>query len=60
MPGEDAELVRVDLDRSASEARWAGGRPEQSLGFLHSAKEAYERVAGRSLDDWLAEVRGGS
>ncbi|SER31045.1 hypothetical protein [Microlunatus flavus] len=48
---DSGELVRVDLERAASDARWAGGLPEQSLGFLHSAKEAYERVAGERLSE---------
>ena len=39
----------VDLERVASDARWAGGLVEQSLGLLHAAKEAYEQVAGHRL-----------
>ena len=39
----------VDLDRLASDTRWAGGLTEQSLGFLHTAKESYEQVAGDRL-----------
>ena len=41
----------VDLDRLASDARWAAGHTEQSLGFLHTAKEAYEDVVGDRLAD---------
>ncbi|SDU93351.1 hypothetical protein SAMN04488544_2192 [Microlunatus sagamiharensis] len=50
-PGDDPGFVMVDLERLASDARWAGGRAEQSLGFLHSAKEAYERAGGERLDE---------
>ncbi|GAB2571910.1 hypothetical protein [Microlunatus antarcticus] len=41
----------VDLDRLESDVRWAAGHPEQSLGFLHTAKEAYESAVGERLAD---------
>ena len=41
----------VDLDRLASDTRWGAGLTEQSLGFLHAAKEAYEGVVGDRLTD---------
>ena len=47
----EAGFDEVDLARLASDVRWAAGLSEQSLGFLHTAKEAYERV----VDDRLAE-----
>ena len=46
---EGAGFAGVDLERLASDARWAAGLAEQSLGFLHTAKEAYEQVAGDRL-----------
>lgn len=39
----------VDLGRLASDVRWAAGLAEQSLGFLHTARESYEQVAGERL-----------
>lgn len=48
-PPAESGFGRVDVDRLASDARWAAGRTEQSLGFLHSAKEAYEQAVGERL-----------
>ena len=46
---EGAGFARVDLERLASDARWAAGLTEQSLGYLHTAKESYEQVAADRL-----------
>ncbi|MGI3783022.1 MAG: hypothetical protein ACRYG2_19850 [Janthinobacterium lividum] len=48
-PSDDPGFGAVDLGRLASDVRWAAGLTEQSLGFLHTAKESYERVAGDRL-----------
>ncbi|MCW2810072.1 MAG: hypothetical protein JWP61_530, partial [Friedmanniella sp.] len=47
----DAAYLALDTDRLASDTRWAGGRTEESLGFLHAAKDGYDRV----VDGRLAE-----
>ncbi|HEY0237929.1 MAG TPA: hypothetical protein VGC37_04730 [Friedmanniella sp.] len=48
-PPAEAGFGVVDRDRLASDARWAAGRTEQSLGFLHEAKESYEQLVGDRL-----------
>ena len=50
-PPTETGFGAVDRDRLASDVRWAAGETEQSLGFLHTAKEAYERVVGDRLAD---------
>ncbi|GAA3559773.1 hypothetical protein GCM10022197_14070 [Microlunatus spumicola] len=50
-PPAEVGFGLVDLDRLASDTRWAANRTEQSLGFLHAAKEAYEGVVGDRLTD---------
>ncbi|MGI3784631.1 MAG: hypothetical protein ACRYG2_28050 [Janthinobacterium lividum] len=50
-PPAETGFGAVDLDRLASDARWAAGLTEQSLGFLHTAREAYEEAVGERLAD---------
>jgi hypothetical protein len=48
---DEMGYLAVDTDRLAADCRWAAGRPEESLGFLHQAKERYDRVVdGRLLE----------
>ena len=50
----DSCYLVIDTDRLASDSRWAAGRPEESLGFLHEAKEQYDQV----VDGRLREPAG--
>ena len=45
----NSSYLAIDTDRLASDARWAAGRPGESLGFLHEAKERYDRVVDGRL-----------
>ena len=47
----DSSYLAIDTDRLVSDCRWAAGRPQESLGFLHEARERYDHlVAGRLRD----------
>ena len=44
----DTAYLAMDVDRLASDCRWAAGRTEEALSYLYTAKELYdETVAGR-------------
>jgi hypothetical protein len=45
----DACYLAIDTDRLASDSRWAAGRSEESLGFLHEAKQRYDQVVDGRL-----------
>jgi hypothetical protein len=45
----DSSYVAMDVDRLAADSRWAAGRPEESLGFLHEAKQRYDQVVDGRL-----------
>ena len=42
----EAGYLALDADRLASDCRWAADRPEESLGFLHAAKDRYDAQVG--------------
>jgi hypothetical protein len=50
----DSGYLAIDIDRLVSDTRWAAGRPEESLGFLHKAKDRY----GQVVDGRLREPAG--
>ena len=45
----DRQYLAMDVDRLASDCRWAAGRPDQSITFLHAAKNRYDDVVGGRL-----------
>jgi len=45
----DSQYLAMDVDRLASDCRWAAGRPDQSITFLHAAKNRYDDVVGGRL-----------
>ncbi|HMQ36776.1 MAG TPA: hypothetical protein PKA07_04385, partial [Micropruina sp.] len=47
---DDGEFLAVDLDRAASDARWAAGWPEPSVEFALRAVERYESLALELLE----------
>jgi hypothetical protein len=47
----DCFFLPIDVDRLASDSRWAAGRPEESLTLLHRAKEQYDRVVDGRLGE---------
>jgi len=40
----DLQYLAMDVDRLASDCRWAAGRFDQSIMFLHAAKNRYDNV----------------
>jgi hypothetical protein len=46
----DSQYLAMDVDQLASDCRWAGGRFEESVAFLHAAKDRYEAVVDGRLD----------
>jgi hypothetical protein len=47
----DSCYLVIDTDRLASDSRWAAGRPQESLGFLHDARKRYDQVVDGRLRD---------
>ena len=47
---DDGEFLAIDLDRAASDARWAAGWPEPSVEFALRAVERYESLALELLE----------
>jgi hypothetical protein len=47
----DGAYVVIDVDRVASDARWAAGRVDESLSLAHAAKEVYDGVVDGRLRD---------
>src|SRR5215204_2840240 len=45
----DGQYLEIDVDRLASDCRWAAGRLDQSIMFLHAAKNRYDSVVGGRL-----------
>jgi hypothetical protein len=47
----DAAYLVIDVDRLASDCRWAAGRAEEALSHLHAAVERYEEVVGGRFEE---------
>jgi hypothetical protein len=45
----DRQYLAMDVERLVSECRWAAGRPDQSVMFLHAAKNRYDEAVGGRL-----------
>ncbi len=41
----DVGYLPLDVDRLLSDCRWAGGRLDEALGYLHGAKDRYDEAA---------------
>jgi hypothetical protein len=47
----DAAYLVMDVDRLASDCRWAAGRAEEALSHLYAAKSRYDDVVGGRLEE---------
>lgn len=47
----DTAYLAMDVNRLASDSRWAGGRAEEALSYLHRAKDHYDGVVAGRLDE---------
>jgi len=47
----DVAYLAIDVDRLASDCRWAAGRAEDALGYVHAAKERYDEVVDGRLEE---------
>jgi hypothetical protein len=47
----DAAYLAMDVDRLASDCRWAAGRAEEALPYLYAAKSRYDDVVGGRLEE---------
>lgn len=47
----DAAYLAMDVDRLASDCRWAAGRAEEALVYLHAAMEQYEGVVDGHFEE---------
>ncbi len=47
----DAAYLAMDVDRLASDCRWAAGRAEEALPYLYSAKSRYDDMVGGRLEE---------
>jgi hypothetical protein len=47
---QDAQFLAIDVEWFASDARWAAGRTEEAIIFLHAAKDRYDEVVAGRLD----------
>ena len=47
----DVAYLVMDVDRLASDCRWAAGRAEEALSYLYAAKERYDEVVDGRLDE---------
>jgi hypothetical protein len=45
----DGQYLAMDVDRLAADCRWAAGHLDQSIMFLHTAKNRYDSVVGGRL-----------
>jgi hypothetical protein len=46
----DSQYLAMDVDWLASDCRWAAGRIEEAVAFLHAAKDRYEAVVDGRLE----------
>jgi hypothetical protein len=47
----DAAYLAMDVDRLASDCRWAAGMAEEALSYLYAAKSRYDDVVGGRLEE---------
>jgi hypothetical protein len=47
----DAQYLAMDIDWLVSDCRWAAGRTEEAIMFLHAAKDRYDEVVGDRLQE---------
>src|SRR5829696_6597700 len=47
----DFAYLAIDVDRLASDCRWAAGKTEEALGHLYAAQVRYQDVVGVRLDE---------
>src|SRR5215207_4371483 len=47
----DFAYFAIDIDRLASDCRWAAGKTEEALGHLYAARVGYQDVVGVRLDE---------
>jgi hypothetical protein len=47
----DAAYLAMDVDRLASDGRWAAGRAEDALPYLYAAKSRYDHMVGGRLEE---------
>jgi hypothetical protein len=47
----DAAYVAMDVDRLASDCRWAAGRAEEALPYMYAAKSRYDDAVDGRLDE---------
>ena len=47
----DSAYLAIDVDRLASDCRWAAGMTEEALGHLYAARLGYQDVVGVRLDE---------
>jgi len=47
----DFAYLAMDVDRLASDCRWAAGKTEEALGHLYAARVRYQDVVGVRLDE---------
>jgi hypothetical protein len=47
----DVAYLAIDVDRLSSDCRWAAGRTEEALDYVHAAKERYDEVVDGRLDE---------
>jgi hypothetical protein len=45
-----AQYLAMDVERFASDARWAAGRTEEAIIFLHATKDRYDALVAGRLD----------
>jgi hypothetical protein len=46
----DSQYLAMEVDRLTSDCRWAADRVEESIAFLHAAKDRYEEVVDGRLE----------
>jgi hypothetical protein len=47
----EAGYLATDVDRLASDCRWAAGRPTEALSYLYAAKSRYDEMVDGRLDE---------
>jgi hypothetical protein len=47
----DAAYLAMDVNRLSSDTRWAAGRAQEALSYLHAAKDHYDGMVAGRLDE---------